>query len=202
MTPTDILAAARANPLSPVVPAREAWLKDWIGPVLAPAGAENGDYIESAIVGTDGGRAYWYCIEADRFDFGDGEDLRLDLRRPEVRDRLVRCGAPEWCQDNVAGMLGWVIGGKASGLGRSWVHVPVDTLWTWRRPEPRRVGPIVSVGSHGWSVFSLRGPETGPEGRTCADLAALRAGCVLEETDGWYIPIPGGAVGWLPKETA
>lgn len=160
MTPTDILAAARLSPLSPVVPAREEWLKDWIGPALAPTGAKNGGSIEVAIVGTDGGRAYWYCIEADRFDFGDGEDLRLDLRRPEVRDRLVRCGAPEWCQDNVAGMLAWALGGR-----------PDDDVFRPLTDEEK-----VSAVSD--------------------------ARCVLTDSDGWYIPLPGGAVGWLPKENA
>ena len=197
MTPADILAAARLSPLSPVVPAREEWLEHWVGPVLVhrhhpdvPAGFwDDGAYI--------GGWADSGLVRTR-----DQERMRLNLRRPEVRDRLVRCGAPEWCRDSVAGMLAWVVGGKASGLGMSWVHAPVDTLWTWRRPEPRRVAPIVSVGSHGWSVFSLGGPETGPEGRTCADLAALRAGCVLTEPNGWYIPLPDGAVGWLPKESA
>ena len=197
MTPTDILAAARLSPLSPVVPAREEWIQGWRGPVLL-AGQRATVFWTSS----DGRRVGVITDELREEGTYLAGLLSLDLRRPEVRDRLVRCGAPEWCRDSVAGMLAWVVGGKASGLGMSWVHAPVDTLWTWRRPEPRRVAPIVSVGSHGWSVFSLGGPETGPEGRTCADLAALRAGCVLTEPDGWYIPLPGGAVGWLPKESA
>lgn len=154
MTPADILAAARLSPLSPVVPAREEWLEHWVGPVLVhrhhpdvPAGFwDDGAYIggwaDSGLVRT--------C---------DQERMRLDLHRPEVRDRLIRCGAPEWCRDSVAGMLAWVLEGQPTG--EYWRPLDDD--------EPVPAGP---------------------------------ARFVFPAADGWYIPLPGGSVGWLPKESA
>ena len=201
MTPADILAAARSNPLSAIVPTREEWLNGYEGSLRYMG--EHGPIAAWRIGGGDDHHHVVFIrgLSVDAVTCG-AERLRFDLRRREVRHRLVDCGAPEWCRESVAGMLGWVVSRKASGLGRSWVHVPVDSLWTWRRPEPGRAGTIVSIGDHGWSVFHLRGPETGPEARSCADLAALHAGCVLEEADGWYIPLPDDGVGWLPRKAA
>lgn len=213
MSAADILAAARANPLSPVVPAREEWLRGWIGPALAPTGAGNGDYTEVAVVELDRGRAYWYNIGAVRFDFGDVDDVRLDLRRREVRHRLVDCGVlPASLRDHVAAAV-------AAGLG---VHVRF-ALGSWepvrsasldnrgvRWGIPRRTECFGLHGPRGWELYldgrepAASGPEEGMvgarTGRLAVDLAALSRGCVLEEADGWYVPLPSGAVGWLPRE--
>ena len=222
MTPADILAAARLSPLSPVVPAREEWLEHWVGPVLVhrhhpdvPAGFwDDGAYIggwaDSGLVRT--------C---------DQERMRLDLHRREVRDRMMRCGAPEWCRDSVAGALAVATGTSPFKLFPKWhqrdprredfgrvgandgryLHVAAGghmsgTLWDtdrtwipwWRWNLSRFDGHFITVSE---------GRESTPDAaKAAADLAALHAGCVLEEADGWYIPLPGGAVGWLPKESA
>lgn len=155
MTPTDILAAARLSPLSPVVAAREEWIKGWRGPVLL-AGQRATVFWTSS----DGRRVGVITDELREEGTYMVGLLSLDLRRPEVRDRLIRCGAPEWCMESVAGMLGWVLGGR-----------PDDDFF---RPltDDEKVSAVAD------------------------------ARCVLEEADGWYIPLPGGAVGWLPKESA
>lgn len=201
MTPADILAAARLAPLSPVVPAREEWLEHWVGPVLVhrhhpdvPAGFwDDGAYIggwaDSGLVRT--------C---------DQERMRLDLRRREVRHRLVDCGAPGWCMESVAGMLAWVMLGSALARLPNWTEVDHPAS-PWTRRDDWMAPTFTESTRVGWTAvhnarFLGRGPEAGLDGRACADLAALRAGCVLEEADGWYIPLPGGAVGWLPRESA
>lgn len=155
MTPADILAAARLSPLSPVVPAREEWLEHWVGPVLVhrhhpdvPAGFwDDGAYIggwaDSGLVRT--------C---------DQERMRLNLRRPEVRDRLVRCGAPAMCREDVARAMAWVL----TGVGAIMLFLPVAS----------------DEEALSWLV----------------------GGTIVPCDDGWYIPLPGGAVGWLPKESA
>jgi len=134
----DILTAARANPLSPIVPAREEWLKDWTGPVLwlDTFRTREGKWVASAY--GPGGMA----------NGAPAERIRLDLRRPEVRDRLVRCGAPPIVRDSVAAALTWVLTGRDIMAGLR--DCPEEVL------TPRH--------------------------------------------DGWYIPLPNGAVGWLPRE--
>lgn len=36
--------------------------------------------------------------------------------------------------------------------------------------------------------------------RRADGLAALRAGCILEEPGGWYVPLLGGGAGWWVRE--
>ena len=164
MTPTDILAAARLSPLSPVVPAREEWLKDWIGPVVY-------DDAPAALMGPDndypGGQ--WCLSRPDGWEVmndttwclcAEAGHIRLDLRRPEVRDRLVRCGAPAMCREDVARAMAWVL----TGVGAIMLFLPVAS----------------DEEALSWLV----------------------GGTIVPCDDGWYIPLPGGAVGWLPKESA
>lgn len=184
MTPTDILTAARALLLSPVVPAREEWLRGWIGP-------SQPDQYPEAMATRDG------AIVDDAWA-GLPRGIWLDLRRPEVRDRLVRCGAPEWCRDSVAGMLAWVFGIVDAELWRPWrevyrhyvdpsVPIANDAL-VWARED--------SVSRDG----DIRASADDAHGCACSDLDSLGDGRILEEADGWYIPLPSGAVGWLPRE--
>lgn len=199
MNPADILAAARAKPLSPVVPAREEWLKDWIGPSQPDQHPEAMAIRDGAIV--------------DDAWAGLPRGIWLDLRRHEVRDRLVRCCVlPAPLRDHVAAAV-------AAGLG---VHVRF-ALGSWepvrsasldnrgvRWGIPRRTECFGLHGPRGWELYldgrepAASGPEEGMvgarTGRLAVDLAALSRGCVLEEADGWYVPLPSGAVGWLPRE--
>ena len=93
MTPTDILTAARALLLSPVVPAREEWLVDWCGPV---------QWCDGEVWCTD---TFGLATGPGRLRLYGIARFRLDLRRPEVRDRLVRCGVlPAPLRDHV-GMM-------------------------------------------------------------------------------------------------
>jgi len=65
------------------------------------------------------------------------------------------------------------------GVLAPWRNMPGDTLWTWTRKNTTSSIPLdftAVVGSDGWHVSSIRGPETGDEGRDCADRAALAAG--------------------------
>lgn len=156
MTPTDILAAARLSPLSPVVPAREEWLKDWIGPVCFADGEQAALFKSEA----NGVLSYIVLIESGEVYGYTTRSLRLDLRRPEVRDRLVRCGAPDMCREDVARAVAWVL----TGVGAIMLFLPV-------------------VSDH-------------------EALSWLVGGTIVPCDDGWYIPLPGGAVGWLPKESA
>lgn len=222
MTPADILAAARSAPLSPVVPARQGWLAEYEGP-LRYAG-EHG-HIAAWRIGGDAELhhvVFLRGLSVDAVTCGT-ERLHLDLRIAAVRDHLVRCGAREWCRESVAGMLAWVLRGNVEDVLQPWRRVAEsdpDTGETWIRRrvyDPRNRGGGLWGGSltqpwrpYGWEDSTTaaadapwtwtRGPEIGEAGRLAADLSVLRSGSVLEDSDGYYIPLPGGKVGWLPKE--
>lgn len=216
MTPLETLAAARLSPVGPYVPARVDWLREWRGPVMVA---------ESDLVWTYCGRRRGlHFVAAPTFDHHDvvGDDdilrvenIRLDLRRPEVRDLLVRHGCPAWARDVPAAVWAWANGVVPTAVLRAW-----DDTWAPRADRwsaaPIQGACICTVtppygdldsDRPGWR-FSLRGnaqngpqngTETGDLGRACADLAALRERCLLEEVDGWYVPHPNGGVGWWPK---
>lgn len=204
MTPAETLAAARSNVVGPYVPATEALLAGWVGPINIAR--EAGDPPSAYLCGV------WLSnaaeIIGERIGYGVSDDfgnsdytrIRLDLRRPEVRDLLVRRGAPAWARDIPAALWVWAAVG----------YLP-DALCQWyRSAQMMRKGLrdddywLVHALTDGWKVYALHGleasgPETGPEGMACADVAALRAGCVLEESDGWLVPTPDGGIGFWQK---
>lgn len=209
MTPADILAAARSNPLSAIAPTREEWLNGYEGP-LRYAG-EHGPIAAWRIGGGDDHHHVVFIrgLSVDAVTCGP-ERLRFDLRRREVRDRLVRCGVlPAPLRDHVAATLAstYVDSGEVRAC-KPWTEDDPG-LW-WRHAAVRGVYATLHCGPTGWAGLALdhspgrlaHGPETGAAGRAACDLDALSRGCVLEEADGWYIPLPHGAVGWLPREAA
>lgn len=215
MTPADILAAARANPLSAIVPAQKEWLLGWTGPTTSAC-----ERCGSADIRHNCS----YCGDST-YDHECNDGCRrcggvpmkaVDLRRPEVRDRLVRCGAPDWCRESVAGMLAWTTGGTAPRFVlREWDDAWAPRVDRWSAAPVNgacvsTMCPDACLELEDWSGWKMRvpaiaprsGQEVGPDGRACADLAAMHEGCVLTEPDGWYIPLPDGKIGWLPRENA
>lgn len=215
MTPLDILAAARRNQVGPYVPAKEGWLKGWTGPVELLCQPEDTCPFDSLEGWEDTVWSRWRVLHPDGnrwFHLGARDytiRLRLDTRRPEVRHLLCDLGvAPEWARKSAvacwcAGMIGLV---RTAG---PWVGLPIgspEPKWCERR-APGSDRPTARADVNGWAVGNdsgevvVYGPETGDLGRACADLAALRAGCILEEADGWYVPLVDGGFGWWARET-
>lgn len=203
MTPAEQLAAARGNVVGPYVPAREEWLKGSIVPIRW-RGVRDGPWRMGVWgpLGSSSEAPVWGIVTST-----DGHDVgyekALDLTRPEVQDHLVRRGAPEWARKLPAALWVWAAVG----------YLP-DALCQWyRSAQMMRKGLrdddywLVHALTDGWKVYALHGleasgPETGAEGMACADVAALRAGCVLEEPDGWLVPTPDGGIGFWPLERA
>lgn len=218
MTPIEQLAAARLNVVGPYLPAREEWLKGWTGVVIRltemgedsdpRAGdigyttgrtSDRGELVETA-AWQSGSRRRWPAISW----------LGIDPRRPEVRDRLVRCGAPAWARDIPAALWVWAMTGKVPRFVlREW-----DEAWS-PRVDRWSAGPVngaclstmvpdARLELEDWLGWKFRapadapqsGPETGAIGRAHADLAALRARCILIEPDGCYVPLADGGIGW------
>ena len=175
----------------------------WVGPVqflCRPGDTSPNDSLDgwedaSTCTGShlrhpDGGRLVAVADVVDR--------IRLDVHRPEVRDHLVRLGCPEWARDVPAAVWAWGNGVPvASALvrwsGMGWMGRD------WGRGCPQFMCVVNSdgwkLGFNGGTVAS--GPETGDEGRACADLAALNAGCILRVEGGWLVPLPGGGIGFF-----
>lgn len=202
MTPAEQLAAARSNVVGPYVPATEALLVGWVGPIniAREAGDPPSAYLCGVWLSNAAeiiGERIGYGV-SDEYGNPDYARIFLDLRRPEVRDRLVRRGAPAWARDVAPALWVWVTSGKVpTMLGRphgSYRYAAVGEVLSAYRLSP---------ATRGWEVFVggafTEGPETGPEGMACADLAALAAGCILEEADGWLLPLPDGGIGFWPK---
>lgn len=178
MSPADILAAARQNIVGPYLPARKEWLEGWAGPVLGYG-----------------------------WGFGDtrsrkADELLLDVRRPEVRDHLVRLGCPEWARDVPAGVWAWGMGASVVRALLAWQPLNGSPDNAHYRPTTNNEW-AATVGPEGWCLDlprparRMRGPETGDEGRACADIAALNAGCILRVEGGWLVPLPGGGIGFF-----
>lgn len=207
MDPVSVLAAARGNVVGPYVPARVEWFTDWQGPARDGEWNVNVVVLESfgptcLVYGTDptGQDAEWE-LRVSR--------IRIDLRRPEVRDHLVRCGAPAWARDIPVAL--WVWATMGSVLAAEIMPTLTNSAccvfslggrvawWTCTTTDRDYFIDPVSDGHLGWAACGESGQETGEEARLCIILAALRAGCVLEEADGWLVPLPGGGVGFWPK---
>jgi hypothetical protein len=104
----------------------------------------------------------------------------------------------------VASVRGIVVGvGPVVGVLGEWRHSPRDTQWTWGRWSLTRATharPELAVNARGWaqpaemairmrSAHDLEhGPETGAEGRTCADRAALAHRFALLDADTLTLP--------------
>lgn len=200
MTPAERLAAARSNVVGPYVPAREEWLRGVVVPAVTDTGRA------AVVFGLDGGRGYWFDIDGYASDFGDAESLRLDLRRPEVRDLLIRRGAPAWARELSVALWVWASIGGTVHVCRPWGE-DFPGMW-WRHPAVHGTYTTIHGSPTGWAGAEMspgrltQGPETGPEGRAFADLAALSRGCILEEAGGWLLPLPDGGIGFWPREGA
>lgn len=204
--PADILAAARQNVVGPYLLAWWEWLMGWVGPVqflCRPGDTSPNDSLDgwedaSTCTGShlrhpDGGRLVAVADVVDR--------IRLDVHRPEVRDHLVRLGCPEWARDVPAGVWAWGSGCAVSYALRAWEWdqrpgVGKRPRWVRRSNEGPRA--VLRSTDTGWFYSAdICGPETGDEGRACADLAALNAGCILRVEGGWLVPLPGGGIGFF-----
>ena len=185
-------------------------------------------------------------------------ELSLDLRRPEVRDRLARvladgvkcehdceqwpqranmsghewvvcsrCGAhtdkgeigylrkpaPVWhlldaeragilSPEHVGIAIGWSVRSVAAGgevlrgVLPEWRTQTHEDWSTSMRGDPAS-DVLVIVGTERWGLYVngpcvAGGPETGPEGRSCADRAALLAGFGYIEAGALVVPEIGG----------
>lgn len=199
MTPAETLAAARLSPVGPYATPRPEWLDGWCGPVewLDTFSEPVGRWVVSTYGA--GGMANEAPIER----------IRLDLRRHECRDLLCRHGCPAWARDVPAAVWAWVGGVEVRQI--AWAPTFTNARccafslgdrpawWTATPGDRDAFTDPVSDGHLGWAACGEHGPETGDEARVCIILAALRAGCVLEEADGWCVPLVGGGVGWWPK---
>ena len=201
-SPTDLLAAARSNPVGPYLPVTWdllAKIGEWIGPAECYA---NGFMVHDHVDRWDLAPLHM-CVEYAEFNIGREHvptHVRLDTRRREVQHLLCDLGvAPEWARKSAVAC--W-----CAGMGVS----PIGTMPLWARNSTlhdfERVGVLAStLAPSGWSIVRHRtvdirplakGPETGALGRACADIAALRARCILAEKDGLYVPLHDGGFGW------
>lgn len=200
MTPAEQLAAARERVVGPYLLAWWEWLEGWVGPVqflCRPGDTSPNDSLDgwedaSTCTGSrlrhpDSGRLVVVADVVDR--------IRLDVHRPEVRDHLVRLGCPEWARDVPAAVWAWGMGVSVASDEPPWE----DHVTSWRRSAFTAPRAHVSCSVYGWVVGSVRGPETGDEGRARADLVALRAGCILREPGGWLVPLPDGGIGFFEE---
>lgn len=211
MTPIEVLIAARSNNLvGPHLTPKPEWLVRWTGPVEVYIGPDTG-WIPAALL--DGSPVF--VLHA-------GLPRRLDCRRPEVRDLLVRHGCPAWARDVPPAVWCWGMGVEIVDVlmpyHESENHERDGVQWIRRRAfDPKNQGGGIWVGEYpdclggfGWQnscvpstdprTIWTQGPETGALGRACADIAALRDRCLLEEADGWYVP--GNEIGWWPREVS
>ena len=202
MSPADILAAARQNVVGPYLPARRVWLAGWVGPVMWRV-SPNTDALETAIATgfMHGGRAELRFLDGNT-TMRPVERVRLDVNRPEVRDLLCRRGCPEWARDVPAAVWAWGMGASVVRALLAWQPLNGSPDNAHYRPTTNNEW-AATVGPEGWCLDlprparRMRGPETGDEGRACADLAALNAGCILRVEGGWLVPLPGGGIGFF-----
>ena len=209
MTPAEQLAAARQNVVGPYLPAREEWLRGWAGSVMWRV-SPNTDVLETAIATgfVFNGRAELRLTNGTTMQQPDR--IRLDVHRPEIRDHLVRLGCPEWARDVPAAVWGWGMGVDVKAALGGWFTHPWD---------PTRKRQTIAcdhlhmhwpfVDADGWRLPTFpggrpgphraSGPETGDEGRACADLAAIHAGCILRVEGGWLVPMPDGGIGFFEE---
>lgn len=199
MSPADILAAARQNVVGPYLPAKAEWLEGHVGPFMLAT--DSVPYVAvSRIVRTDGRVGYVCasCTTPSVTIHAIAENIRLDARIPSVRDHLVRHGCPEWARDVPAAVWCWGMTGVA----------PTRLRCQWREVYRHYADPAVPISADAtvW-CRSEQAPNNGghrlfaddAEGRACADVAALNAGCILREPGGWLVPMPDGGIGFFPE---
>ena len=192
------------------IPATPALLEGWVGPGLRQT--DQGDWTPCAILGPSRSPDY---VVVSHFGYQPAariDRLRLDARRPEVRDRVVRAlDLPAWMRDTPGGLDVWQAAGLIACAAAGMVPRGLDTSrWgdDFREPEWETRGsgvgfvPLRIVRASGWScedtpATKVRGPETGDAGRLAADTAALANGCALMlDADSMLIPWPGGPRVW------
>ena len=212
MTPAEQLAAARERVVGPHLPAREEWLRGWASSVMWRV-SPNTDVLETAIATgfVFNGRAELRLTNGTTMQRPDR--IRLDVHRPEVRDHLVRLGCPEWERDVPAAVWCWGMTGKAPRMVlRAWddAWAPRMDRWSASPVNGACISTMVpdrTVALEDWAGWMFRlpanspssGPETGDEGRACADVAALNAGCILRVEGGWLVPLPDGGIGFFEE---
>lgn len=115
MTPAEQLAAARERVVGPYLPAKAEWTDPWTGPCEA---SSVHDWKEGVVL--RGGRLLM-TYGGRSVDVGfDRCQVRLDVRRPEVRDHLVRLGCPEWARDVPAAVWCWGAGVEVADVVPRW----------------------------------------------------------------------------------
>lgn len=210
---SDPLETARATPLGPYVPATKVMLLGWCGPIeylCRPLDTHPNDSLEGWEETTILGGWIRHPDRGTNFRSEDPSRVRLDTRRHEVCDRLVRLDLlPHALRDHPGAAVAAGLGVGVSCALPPWCPVdhpaaPWERGATW---QPHIAYAEVFRG--GWHIliggqYAARGASDevpGLAGRLAADLAALRLGCVLEEVDGWYVPLPDGGVGFVKKES-
>lgn len=199
-------------------------LDGWTGPVRVLRGDQWLDATLLTVCGVGRGPAIcWADGEAGAYCLT--ENVRLDLRRSECRDRVARvlaaAGQPVWylldaerngtlTPDHIGACLGWSVlsvargGGVLRGVGGEW-RGPVAQYDSIRKlivPSRPNSFAFLTVSSEfpvqlgrRWALeivvnreYVATGPELGPEGRACADRAALAAGYALRDGDALTMP--------------
>lgn len=203
MTPIEVLIAARNILVGPYLTPKPEWLIGWTGPVEVYIGPDT-RWIPAALL--DGSTV---------FALHEGLPQRLDCRRSEVRDLLVRHGCPAWARDVPPAVWCWGMGVGPLRPPHSVWKVKDGQAYHYREVDRKYLylGELFAFDADdpdnlvGWEVKGdfnedrlSAGPETGALGRACADLTALRDRCLLEEADGWYVP--GNEIGWWPREVS
>lgn len=199
-----LLTEAMNNVISPYIPARPEWLEGWCGPAVASVDGVDWDASLVAVFG-GGVNCAVHTSHGGTLHSFLWPDIRLDLTRPEVRDLLIRRGAPAWARDIPAALWVWATAGSVLSVDRwKWLQDFREPGWFSRG---RGDVPLRVVTPSGWwcstSPLGTRaaGPETGDAGREAADRAALAHGCILTEPGGYIVPTPTGP-GWWPEEQA
>lgn len=181
---------AMSNPIGPHIPARPEWLHDAIVPVHRRT--QDGSH---AVLDASCG-AGPYLMSGQRIALCD---VFLDLTRPEVRDLLVRRGAPAWARDIPAALRVWAM----TGAVRDCLHpiCKIDAFPVWVRDSRSGAGSwnlarcdVAAADGEDFAAAFARHAEA-------ADRAALAHGCILTEPGGYIVPTPEGP-GWWPKEQA
>ena len=180
-------------------------LTGWCGPVEWRA-VKDGPWRRGVwgYIGESSGNPVWGLATA-----GDGHDrgydYRLPLLRPEVADHvarvLARRGTPVWplvdaertgalTREQVAAAIGWSALSVARGGGVLLGMIRIRRFHSgWFGDGGYMVVDGGTIGNPrrriGWTLGRIaKGPETGLEGRACADRAALTAGFALLADDG------------------
>lgn len=209
------------SPKQPYIPATTAILGDWLGPVSARSYGGGHLFLDGVlspmISRIDGERVVVSNINANVWSVSV-DKIRLDARRREVQnlicDRInlpAWQGRSEWCAAMVwwAGMTGrplWAVLSPWKSF-----HNPHCEVF-YRTSLPVDMSGLRVADDDGWMCrygvgnnYMVHGRETGADGKTAADAAALAHDCAIINESGERPALtlppltPGGPpVIWIP----